>query len=399
MRNHIDKNGILNYCIDIRRHLHRFPELSFKEYETSKYIIQQLKDNGITAHAIAKTGVYALIDTKRPGPTIAFRADIDALPIKEENNVAYASEKPGIMHACGHDGHVAILLGFAKVLNQNNADLKGKIMLLFQPGEESADNSGALSIMNQGILKNVDAVFALHINTLLPTGFVSVKSGPILAAYDSFQVEVLGKAGHGGMPHICIDPIIIGCQLVNSWQTIISRKIDPLCPAVLTTGTFLAGDNFNVISESANITGCTRFFSKDIGDLIEKEFKDMTEYICQSHGAKANIIYNKGCPPLMCDEVLTYVVKCAAIKHLEQNNVVESGPFMGSDDFSFYGSECPSAYFFLGAGNKPKGLVYPMHHPCFDFDEEAMINGVNIFYSILDQLWQKNNMFGGSCDA
>lgn len=389
MVNFTVSTDLLNYCTGIRRHLHSNPELSFKELQTSDYIISKLKEIGLEGYRVAGTGVYTIIDSGKPGAVVAFRADIDALPIHEENDVPYASKLPGVMHACGHDGHTAILLGLACMLQRYKNDLIGKIILIFQPGEEHLSGGGALSIIDSGILKGVDMMLGLHINTMLPLGTASVRTGPVLAAYDSFIVEITGLAGHGGLPHTCIDPIVVGSQLVNAWQTIVSRKVNPLCPAVLTVGTFNSGDNFNVISGKAALSGTIRTLSEETRSAMEACFFQMTEQICCSYGAKVNIRYEKGCPVLISDEKPASMIRDAAIACLGSEKVLQLDPLMASDDFALYRRVCPTAYFILGAGNHQKGYNYSVHHSRFDFDEEVLPIGVQIYLRTLAGLWTK----------
>lgn len=383
---------LLEYCTRIRRYLHRYPELSFKEEKTATYILEELRKLGLDGKRVGKTGVYVVIDAGQPGPIVAFRADTDALPIQEENVTPYASTVPGVMHACGHDGHVAILLGLAAVLQNKKESVQGKVVLLFQPAEESPPG-GALDIVNSGILQGVEAIFGLHLKTFMPLGTVGVRGGPLQAAVDNFKVEISGRGGHASMPHQCIDPIIIGSQLVNAWQTIISRNLDPLDSAVLTVGSFISGTAHNIIPEKALLMGTVRTLSETVRKEMESRFRQITEGICTVFGASVYITYDHGYPVLVSDENLTNLVEEAAriypkvkVQHLPR-------PVMGGEDFAYYGRLCPTAYFYLGAGKE--GCINPPHHSArFDFDEQALVIGVQVFLACLKTLWNKS-----ACDG
>lgn len=380
---------LFNYCVEIRRHLHRHPELSFREEKTAEYIMAELGRLGLDGQRVAGTGVYAVIDSGRPGPAVAVRADIDALPVQEENDVPYASTVPGVSHACGHDGHTAILLGLASMLQKYRENIRGMVILLFQPAEESTPG-GALPVVESGVLEGVDAILGLHLTTILPTGVVGLRPGPLMASIDSFKVEIIGRGGHGSRPHECIDPIVTGAQLVRSWQGIVSHRVDPLEPVVLTVGTFNAGTAGNVIPQSAVLTGTVRTLSEETRDLVEAEFRRTTEKICEAAGAGVNIGYERGYPVLVNHDKLTGLVGEAAGACPEVNVLQLPQPIMGSEDFAYYGRLCPAAYFFLGAGNTGKGYIHPNHSPRFDFDEEALPAGVRVFLATLERLWNQN---------
>lgn len=384
---------ILDFCTGIRRHLHRYPELSFREENTAGYILSSLAELGIKGNRVAGTGVYAVMDSGRPGPVVAFRADSDALPLQEENDTPYASTVPGVAHACGHDGHVAILLGLAAMLGRYRDNIRGKVILLFQPAEEVFPG-GALAVIESGVLEGVEAIFGLHLIPMLPTGTIGLRSGPLMASVDNFRVEITGRGGHGSMPHLCIDPIVIGAQLVSSWQTIISRSVDPLDPVVLTVGTFNSGTADNIIPETAVLTGTVRTLSEETRAAVEASFRRVTEEICRAFGAEVKIGYHLGYPVLVCDDKLTTLVG-EAIRYSDGVNALPMPqPLMGSEDFAYYRRLCSTTYFFLGVGNKEKGYVYPNHSPHFDFDEEALPVGVQVYLNILERLWMQKPVIG-----
>lgn len=380
---------ILEYCSGIRRHLHRHPELSFREEKTAGYIMDKLAQLGLNGRRVAGTGVYAVLDSGRPGPSVAFRADIDALPVQEENDLPYASAVPGVAHACGHDGHTAILLGLAAVLQRCRDDMRGRVIFLFQPAEEHLPG-GALAVIESGVLEGVEAILGLHLTNILPVGAVGLRPGPLMASVDNFTVEIKGIGGHGARPHECVDPIVAGAQLVTSWQAIISRRVDPIEPAVLTVGTFNAGTADNIIPETAVITGTVRTLSEGVRAAVEADFRRTTENVCTASGAGVNISYVRGYPVLECDGRLTNLVAeaagtCAGLSVLQM-----PWPLMGSEDFAYYGRLCPVSYFFLGAGDSEKGYIHPNHSPRFDFDEAAMPAGIRVFLAALEMLWSKH---------
>lgn len=377
--------SLFEYCSQVRRHLHQFPELSFEEIGTQQYISEQLTLLGLEGHKVAETGLYTTVSGGRSGVRLAFRADIDALPLVEKTNAAYASRVPGVMHACGHDGHAAILLGLARALQARKGDINGEVLLIFQPAEEKPPG-GAIEIIESGILRNVNAIFGLHLWDGLAEGKVGIRPGPMMAAADTFTLEIQGRGTHGAMPHKGVDPIVIGSQVVNAWQTIPSRQINPLEPAVVTVGTFHAGTTFNIIPDTAVLSGTVRSLSEEIRVDVEKALREMAEKISAAFGACANFSYERGYPILINHPEMTQVVLAAASAILGEESTVEVPPVMGGEDFSYYNAQVPAAFFFLGTQNPEKGYIYPNHNPHFDFDEKVLVTGVQIFISILQQL-------------
>ncbi|MBI5606458.1 MAG: amidohydrolase [Deltaproteobacteria bacterium] len=379
---------VLEYCRSIRRHLHRFPELGFKEEKTCEYILAKLDDLGIEGKRVAGTGVYVVIDSGRPGPVLAFRADIDALPIQEESDVPYTSTVPGVMHACGHDGHTAILLGLASMLQRHRDSLKGKIMLLFQPAEENPPG-GARPIIESGILEGVESIFGLHIVPLMPLGIVGIRPGPMMSALSEFTVKISGAGGHASLPHLCVDPIVTGAQLVCTLQTVVSRRVDPVEPALLTVGRFSAGTVSSTIPGSAELSGCIHCHSEMVLSSMESDLRQMAEGVCGSVGASVSIDLKRQYPVLVNDERLTSLIEETAGQLLGSGNVARVSPVMACEDFAYYGRICPSVFFILGGGNPEKGFVYQNHNPRFDFDEEAMPLGIQIFLGAMERMWEK----------
>ena len=364
-----------------RRHLHQYPELGFKEHLTAEFIAQQLTAWGIDHQTgIAKTGIVATITGGQPGPVLAIRADIDALPVQEENEVSYRSRHDGVMHACGHDGHTAIALGTARYLAQHRQDFAGTVKLIFQPAEESP--GGAKPMIEAGALQNpaVDAIIGLHLWNNLPLGTVGVKAGPLMAAVDLFECTIQGKGGHGAMPHQTTDAVVISAQIVNALQSIVARNLNPLDAAVVTVGQLHAGSASNVIADTGFMSGTVRYFDPDLAQLIEPRMEQIMAGICQSWGATYDLTYWHLYPPVINDSEVANLVRSVATSVIETPaGVVPNCQTMGGEDMSFFLQEVPGCYFFLGSANAAQGLAYPHHHPQFDFDETALAMGVEIF--------------------
>ena len=373
--------------VEWRRRLHQKPELGFKENLTAQFVSQKLQAWGIDhVIGIAKTGIVATIDSAKPGPVLAIRADMDALPIQEENEVDYRSQHPGIMHACGHDGHTAIALGTAYYLAKHKHSFSGQVKMIFQPAEEGP--GGAKPMIEAGVLRNpdVDAIVGLHLWNNLPLGTVGVRSGALMAAVETFDCTILGKGGHGGMPHQTVDAIVVAAQIVNTLQSIVARNIDPIDSAVITVGKFHAGHTYNVIADTAQIGGTVRYFKPTYQGYFDKRIEQVIAGICQSYGANYKFDYCSYYPPTIND------TKMAALVHSVAESVVETPAgivpecqTMGGEDMSFFLQEVPGCYFFLGSANPDKNLAYPHHHPRFDFDEIALGMGVEMFVRCVEK--------------
>ncbi|MEM9804187.1 MAG: M20 family metallopeptidase [Cyanobacteria bacterium P01_D01_bin.56] len=376
--------------VEWRRHLHQRPELGFEENLTADFISKQLTQWGIEHQTgIATTGVVATIPGSRPGPVLAIRADMDALPIQELNKVPYRSLHDGKMHACGHDGHVTIALGTAYYLSQHRDSFAGTVKIIFQPAEEGP--GGAKPMIEAGVLSQpeVDAVIGLHIWNNMPLGTVGVRSGPLMAATEYFHCTIQGRGGHGALPHQTVDSIVIGAQVVSALQTIVARNVSPLESAVVTIGEFHSGTAVNVIADSARLGGTVRYFKSEYRDLLPDRIEAIIAGICQAHGAKYQFDYTRLYPPVVNDPAITELVRSVADSVIETPaGVVPECQTMGGEDMSFFLEEKPGCYFFLGSANPELNLAYPHHHPRFDFDETVLSTGVEIFVRCVEQFCQ-----------
>ncbi|PAD91845.1 M20 metallopeptidase family protein [Shouchella clausii] len=372
--------------IEWRRYLHANPELSFEEVETPAFIVQKLKEIGFTdiREHVGGRGVVAKLHGKKPGPTIAFRADFDALPIHEENDVSYASTKPGVMHACGHDGHTAALLGVAATLFDQVDELRGTIVFLFQHAEEKPPG-GAREMIADGCLEGVDAVFGAHVSSQIPLGQINASPGAVMAAVDAFTVNIQGKGGHGAHPHSTIDSIVIGSQLVNDLQTIVSRRINPMDTAVVTVGVFQAGTAFNVIADTARIEGTVRTFQEETRAFIEEEIRAIVSG--KEHGGHVTctVDYLNGYPPLVNAEKETELIRDLAKGVFGEGNVLMLPAALGGEDFAYYLEEKPGCFFHVGGRTEEERTQFPHHHPRFDFDERALFHIGEMFLAIANQ--------------
>ncbi|HYK74013.1 MAG TPA: M20 family metallopeptidase [Pseudoneobacillus sp.] len=371
--------------VEWRRHMHQHPELSFQEIETPKMVASILESFGIEVRTnVGGRGVVGTIHGAKPGKTIALRADFDALPIDDEKDVPYKSTVPGVMHACGHDGHTATLLAVAKVLSENRDQLAGKVVLLHQHAEEVAPG-GAIAMVEDGCLDGVDAVFGTHLSSGIPTGVYGYKAGYLMAASDRFEIKIQGKGGHGASPHQTIDAIAIGAQIINQLQLIVSRQVDPQKSAVLTVGSFHAGNASNVIADSAVMSGTVRTFDEAVRDHIEKEIEVIAKGICSAFHATCKVEYTRGYPAVYNHSEETQVFVDAISNYISKDVLFEMTPMMGGEDFAYYLKEKPGTFFFTGAGNDEIGASFPHHHPKFDFDEKAMVNAGKGLLSLVYQ--------------
>jgi len=362
-----------------RRYLHQHPELSFQEEKTSQYIYDTLASFGnIELTRPTKTSVVGKIIGAKPGKTIAFRADMDALPIEEENNSPFRSTNPGVMHACGHDGHTAMLLGAAKVLSALKDEIEGEIRLIFQHAEELFPG-GAEELVQAGVMEGVDAVIGAHLWAPLEIGKIGIVYGPMMAAPDTFYITVKGKGGHAALPHETVDSIAIAAQVVTNLQHIVSRNTDPLDPLVLSVTQFVAGTTHNVIPGTVEICGTVRSFDanlrKSVPVLMERIVKGLTE----AHGAGYAFDYQYGYRPVINQEEITKAVEESIIDLYGEEAVDRMKPNMGGEDFSAYLQKARGTFFYIGAGNPDKEAVYPHHHARFAIDEDALEKGVHLF--------------------
>ena len=365
---HESIDSLYSEMVDIRRYLHQHPELSFKEYKTAQYIADFYEELGIPYETnIGGNGVIATLEGGKPGKTVALRADFDALPIQDEKDVPYKSTVEGVMHACGHDGHTATLLTLAKALLPYQESIPGTIVFLHQHAEELAPG-GAKPIIESGALDHVDAFFGTHLWATVPVGVLQTSKQEFMAGSDRFEITIQGQGGHGAAPHETKDAIVIGTQLVQQLQQIVSRRLDPLKTAVVTVGTFQAGTAFNTIADKVTIGGTVRYLEPDVQQLIIEEMEKIIKGTCESHEASYTFDYLKGYPTLVNHKREAEIVMDAGKEVEDIHTVVEVPPIMGGEDFSYYILEKPGAYFFTGA--KKEG--YPHHHPKFDIDEKAL---------------------------
>ena len=377
--------------VEWRRQIHQKPELGFQEKITAEFIAQKLQNWGIVHQAgIAQTGIVAIIKGEKPGngKVLAIRADMDALPIQEQNQVPYCSQHDGVMHACGHDGHTAIALGTAYYLNQHRQDFSGTVKIIFQPAEEGP--GGAKPMIAAGVLKNpdVDAIIGLHLWNNLPLATVGVRAGALMAAVELFRCTIFGKGGHGAIPQQTVDSIVVAAQIVNALQTIVSRNINPIDAAVVTVGELHAGTAVNVIADTARMGGTVRYFNPDLAGFFKERIQQIIAGICQSQGASYDLDYIHLYPPVINDAGIAALVHSVAEEVVETPiGIVPECQTMGGEDMSFFLQEVPGCYFFLGSANPEKKLDYPHHHPQFDFDETALPMGVEMFVRCLEKFF------------
>lgn len=364
--------------IEVRHHLHAHPELSFKEFETSAFVQQKLTEWGIPFEIKASTGVVGLIEGKNPGKkVVALRADMDALPIQEENEVEYKSKFPGVMHACGHDVHTTCLLGAAKILNELKDEWEGTVKLIFQPGEEK--NPGGASLMiKDGALENPrpSGIFALHVHPGVETGLLSFRGGMIMASADEIYITIKAKGGHAAAPQYTADTILIASQLVVSLQQIISRNNSPFNPSVLSITSFQGGTTTNVIPSEVKLMGTFRAMNEEWRFAAHELIKKQTTELVHAMGAEAEIFIDVGYPFVLNDEQLNDFARKQGEAYVGEQNVVTTELRMGAEDFAFYTHVVPGCFFRLGAGNAAKGITSGVHTPTFNIDEQAIEIGM-----------------------
>lgn len=382
-----DIRALQPQLVEWRRRLHQKPELAFREQLTAEFVCQKLTEWGIEHQTqIAQTGIVATIAGHRPGPVLAIRADMDALPIQEQNQVPYRSQHDGIMHACGHDGHTAIALGTACYLAQHRNDFAGTVKMIFQPAEEGP--GGAKPMIEAGVLKNpdVDAIIGLHLWNQLPLGTVGVRAGALMAAVELFECKIQGKGGHGAIPQQTIDSIVVAAQVVNALQTIVARNVNPIESAVVTVGEFHAGTAENVIADSARMRGTVRYYNPQFEGFFGQRIEQIINGICQAHGASYDLRYWQLYPAVINHPDMADLVRSVAECVVETPaGIVPECQTMGGEDMSFFLQEVPGCYFFLGSANLSRGLNFPHHHPRFDFDETALSMGVEIFIRCVEK--------------
>lgn len=366
--------------IEVRRHLHAHPELSYKEFETSRFVQQKLQSWGIPFSILAETGVVGIIKGKNPEKKIiALRADMDALPIQEENDVPYKSVNPGVMHACGHDVHTTCLLGAARILQETRDEWEGTVKLIFQPGEEK--NPGGASLMiKEGVLENPapQAIYALHVHPGMETGKLSFRAGKVMASADELYITIRGKGGHAASPHLTADTIHIASQLVIALQQVVSRKADPFHPTVLTITSFQGGYTTNVIPSEVKLMGTFRSMDETWRFKAHEWIRTISHDLVTNLGAELDLHIDVGYPNVYNNEDLHQKAMNAARLYQGEEHVSETELRMGAEDFGYYSQLIPGCFFRLGVGNKANGISAGVHTPVFNIDEQAIENGMGI---------------------
>lgn len=367
-----------------RRYLHQHPELSFQESETARFIADKLKALGIEIREnVGGNGIVGLIKGGHAGKTIAFRADFDALPIHDEKTSDYKSTVPGVMHACGHDGHTASLLAFAKVVQNNREQLHGNVVLIFQHAEEKPPG-GAKFMIEDGALDGVDYVFGAHVATAIPYGKIATRVGATMASVDAFKIKIIGRGGHGAHPHETLDSITVGSQLISHLQQIVSRRINPIEPAVVTIGSFHAGNAFNVIADSAELEGTVRALNADVREQIEKEIRAILEGMKIADHVDYELEYLHGYPVLVNHEKEATLIERLVKENISPDAFVVKEQALGAEDFAYFLEHCPGAYFNVGARNEDESTHFPHHHPKFDFDERSLLGIGRVFLELVN---------------
>ncbi len=374
-----EAQSLFDYTQSIRRDLHQHPELGFQEVRTAGIVARELQALGLeVTTGIAKTGVVGLLEGKRPGPVVLLRFDMDALPVTEETGAAYASTVPGVMHACGHDGHTAIGLTVAKLLHARRADLAGTVKFIFQPAEEGTcgqEMGGNQAMIHEGILSTPrpDLALALHLWNEKPLGWIHAAAGPVMAGAEEFKITVTGKGGHGALPNRAADPLLAACQIVTALQSVVSRNVAPLEAAVVSVTMLHAGQAFNVIPSEAEMQGTIRTFEPAVRQTVLERFEAVARGVAAAMGCQAEVSVKRVTPAVINAEEIAQGVQAAARRALPDADLdVSSHLTMGAEDMAFTLEQIPGCYFFVGSANSVRGLDYGHHHPKFDFDEAAL---------------------------
>lgn len=364
-----------------RRFYHQHPELSFQEKETSRSIASQLSQLGFQNVHIgtANQAVGVIADlSNASGSCVALRADIDALPIHEETGLPFASMNPGVMHACGHDTHIAMLLGAAAILVKFRSQLRGTIRFIFQPAEESSEYIGvfgAPAMERDGVLNGVDAIFGFHIWQYLPSGVLGYREGPMMACSDRWKLHIQGRGGHGAAPHLTCDPTIAAAHFIEAAQTFVSREMNPLKAAVFSVGTMQAGSAFNIVPDSVDLTGTARAFEPEVRSALENSIGRIARDICAAFRCTAEFTYLRGIPPTVCNPEMARLGAASATKIYPVDRVQTAPQVMGAEDFSVFLQKKPGAYFVIGCASEAAGSIYPHHNPRFVIDEKTLAPG------------------------
>jgi amidohydrolase len=380
--------SLFDYTQTLRRDFHMHPELGFREIRTSGIVAKELEALGMeVTKGVGKTGVVGLLEGPKPGPTLLLRFDMDALPITEETGAEYASQTPGVMHACGHDGHTAIGLTVARMLHAHREEMAGTIKFCFQPSEEGKydeEIGGAEMMMRDGVLDSpkVDMSLSLHLWNEKPFGWLGIAGGPVMAGADILSVKISGRGGHAAIPQQTIDPVVAAAQIVNALQTIVSRNVAPLETAVVSVTTINAGTAFNVIPQTAELTGTIRTFDTGVRQKILQRFEQIARGVGEALGCQVNVDIKRMTPALINDETITSTVQDTARRLFSSSDLDTAGYItMGAEDMAFMQEKVPGCYFFVGSNDKSRHLDYGHHHPKFDFNEEALIHAAALMAS------------------
>lgn len=386
---HADIDEIMPGVVADRRYLHTIPELGLQEFKTSAFVLERLQALPVEdiRTGLAVTGITALLRGTKPstGPekVLLLRADMDGLPILEETGLEFASQHAGAMHACGHDGHTSMLLGIARVLSDRRDQFSGTVKLLFQPAEEGP--GGAKPMIEQGVLEDphVDVVFGMHADARHPVGTIELAPGPIAASMDGAVITIQGVGGHGASPHMAVDPVIIAAHIAVALQTIVSREIDPIKPAVITVGMIRSGEAANVIPDTAEMRLTIRSFDPSVRELQERRITEIATGVAEAFGATARIDYWHGYPAMVNEPEMTALVIEAATEAMGEERVIIGPPQMGSEDFAFFLLERPGAFFNVGTRNEARGIIWDHHHPRFDMDEDGLAVGIEVMTRVV----------------
>jgi amidohydrolase len=373
--------ALASQLVTWRRHLHQHPEVSFQEHQTAAYIAAQLRGMpNLSVSQPTETSVLAVRQGTRPGKTVLLRADIDALPILEENTFDFVSQNPGSMHACGHDGHTAILLGVAQLVNEAQ-DWDGELRMIFQHAEEQSPGGAEELVFRTALMDGVDVVTGLHLNSQLPAGVVAVKPGAFMAAPDNVYISILGRGGHAAHPEEAVDPIAIGAQVVTNLQQVVSRGVSALDALVISVTYFQAGTTTNVIPDRAELKGTVRTFDPGLRARTPELIERVVRGVCEAHGARYEYRYENGYRPLINNDEVAETLRQVALETVGEARTVVAKPTMGGEDFSAYLEKAPGAYFNVGSGNPELESGFPHHHPRFTIDETALLTGVQMMYA------------------
>ncbi|WP_343216712.1 amidohydrolase [Deinococcus aestuarii] len=385
-----ERTELREQVIAWRRWLHQHPELSFQEHETANFVEARLREMpSLAVTRPTATSVLAVLRGEAgPGRTVLLRADMDALPIQEENTFEFASRNPGVMHACGHDGHTAMLLGAAQVLSGDPGRLCGEVRFIFQHAEELFPG-GAQQVVDAGVMDGVDVVVGTHLMSPIPTGMIVLREGPLLAASDRFDITLQGKGGHGASPHETVDPVVIAAQVILAFQTVISRQRDPLEPGVLTVAQIHGGTAGNVIPDTVTLGGTVRTFDPQLREQMPQRMEKLVRGITEGYGATYTLNYQRGYRALHNDPGTTAILREVVRETLGSRVTLHEGkPNMGGEDFSAYLTKAPGTFILIGAGNVEQGITAPHHHPRFTVDERALDHGVELYVAAARRLAQ-----------